>query len=118
VSARKANGLSFARVQMCSIRELWKFHADLHLLAEPGPCFKELHDKRLRRETFHQRHRTLRRHHQMGRALEPRSKPFIWEATADDIIAKIKLGRETFTRSNRRWSARVRAEYLLRVEIV
>jgi hypothetical protein len=72
------------------------FHAHLEFLANPDRALVQgTHRQTHATRSLHQRRLTQRRDHQMGRALEPRSKPFIWKAGADDIIAKVKRGRET-----------------------
>jgi hypothetical protein len=56
--------------------------------------FKELTGKPAAPPPVHQRRRTHRGHHHLGRALEHRPEPFIWKATTEDIIAKVQRGRE------------------------
>lgn len=72
------------------------FHADPEL---PAELDRALVQGTRRHATatlnLHECRRTQRRHHHMGRALEPRSRTVHLKATADDMIAKVKRGRET-----------------------
>ncbi len=57
--------------------------------------FKELTDKRLRRGTFTSVAELSAAITTWAEHWNLDPKPFIWKATADDIIAKVKRGRET-----------------------
>lgn len=61
--------------------------------------FKELTDRRLRRGTFGNIDQLLDAIHDWAHHWNQNPKPFVWHATATDIIAKVRRGRAALTRT-------------------
>ncbi len=81
--------------------------------------FKELTDRRLRRGVFTSVNDLEDAIKLWATARNDDPKPFIWKATADDIIAKVRRGRAALTRQTNtttdHWSGRLAAQSIYHV---
>ena len=70
-------------------------HPDLLVVAQPGleRWFRELTDKALRRGVFHSVPDLITKIEDYLAAHNNDPKPFVWTATAEDILAKVARGR-------------------------
>lgn len=59
--------------------------------------FRELTQKRLRRGNLHRRTRTHRRHQGIPQATNKQPKPFVWTATAQQIVDKVHRCKGRYT---------------------
>lgn len=74
------------------------FHPDLELLDEPDLWFKELTDRRLRRGVFTSVAELEEAILLWAGHWNDDPKPFVWKATAADIIEKVRRGRAALNR--------------------
>jgi hypothetical protein len=73
----------------------------LEFLAQPsGTVVQRIDQQTPAPRSVHLRRQPRPGDHRLGRTLEQRPQPFVWKATADDIIKKVSRARETLHQIN------------------